>query len=98
MDREQVLACLREHEAELKDAGLASLSLFGSTARGDARPNSGVDLRAHIDRTRRLSLLDVVGIEIRLSDLPVAGVDLIVPGTLKPWIQRSVEAVMVRAL
>jgi hypothetical protein len=33
MDREQVLACLREHETELKDAGLLSLSLFGSTAR-----------------------------------------------------------------
>ncbi len=44
MTREQVLSRLREHEAELKAAGVVRLSLFGSTARDDRRPDSDIDL------------------------------------------------------
>src|ERR1039457_659915 len=65
MNREQVLATLRAHEPTLKAAVVVHLSLFGSTARGDRRPDSDVDLLAAFDRTRRISLLDVAGIEIR---------------------------------
>ena len=97
MDREHVLTMLRQHEPELKEAGLIRLSLFGSTARGEAGPDSDVDLLAAIDKTRRLSLLDVIGIEIRLADLLGVKVDLILEGTLKPRVQRSVEAEVVRA-
>lgn len=32
------------HEAELRKLGVVSLSLFGSTARGEATAGSGVDL------------------------------------------------------
>ena len=46
MDRELVLAALRTHERELKDAGVVRLSLFGSTVRGEASPDSDVDLLA----------------------------------------------------
>ena len=97
MDREHVLTMLRQHEPELKKAGLIRLSLFGSTARGEAGPDSDVDLLATIDKTRRLTLLDVIGIEIRLADLLGVKVDLILEGTLKPRVQRSVEAEVVRA-
>jgi hypothetical protein len=46
MDREQVLATLRAHEPALKAAGVVRLSLFGSTARGDRRQDSDIDLLA----------------------------------------------------
>jgi predicted nucleotidyltransferase len=46
MDRDQVIAKLRGHEAELRAVGVVRLSLFGSTARGDQRPDSDVDLLA----------------------------------------------------
>jgi uncharacterized protein with HEPN domain len=65
MDREQVIATLREHESELKAAGVVRLSLFGSTARGDGGPNSDVDLLAAFDDTMPISLLDVAGIASR---------------------------------
>jgi predicted nucleotidyltransferase len=97
MNCEQVLATLRAHEPTLKAVGVAHLSLFGSTARGDRRPDSDVDLLAAFDRTRRISLLDVVGIEIQLSELLGQPVDLIEEGTLKPRVQRTVEAEAVRA-
>ena len=69
MNREQVIAALRQHELELKAAGIVRLSLFGSTARGDRRPDSDIDLLAAFDETRRISLLDVAGIELQLSAL-----------------------------
>ena len=72
------------------------LSLFGSTARGDAGPDSDADLLAAFDE-RRLSLLDVVGLEIQLSDLLGCPVDLSEEGRLKPRVQKNVEAEAVRA-
>jgi uncharacterized protein len=44
MDRPQVIAKLRAHEAELRAAGVERLSLFGSVARGDQTEISDVDL------------------------------------------------------
>jgi predicted nucleotidyltransferase len=44
MDRDAAIAKLKAHEAELKRLGVQSLYLFGSTARGEARDDSDVDL------------------------------------------------------
>src|ERR1017187_10656458 len=97
MNRDKVIATLRHHEPELRAAGAVRLSVFGSTARGDRRPDSDIDLLAVFDETRRISLLDVAGIEIQLSEMLGQTVDLIEKGTLKPRVQRSVEAEAARA-
>ncbi len=97
MDREHVIAKLRAHERQLKEAGIVRLSLFGSTARGDAGPDSDVDLLAAFDNSRRISLLDMAGMQIDLSEILGCKVDLIEEGTLKPRVQKSVEAEVVRA-
>jgi hypothetical protein len=44
MERDQAIAKLKEHEAELKRLGVETLYLFGSTARDKARPDSDIDL------------------------------------------------------
>jgi predicted nucleotidyltransferase len=44
MEREEAIAKLKAHEAELKQIGVQHLYLFGSTARGEARKDSDVDL------------------------------------------------------
>jgi predicted nucleotidyltransferase len=97
MDREQVLATLRAHEPALRAAGIVRLSLFGSTARGDRRQDSDIDLLAAFDQTRRISLLGVAGIEIQLSAWLGKRVDLVEEGALKPRVRRTVEAEAVRA-
>jgi hypothetical protein len=73
------------------------LSLFGSAARGDGRVDSNIDLLAVFDESRALSLLDVIHIENQLADLLGQPVDLIEEGTLKPRVQKSIEAETVRA-
>jgi uncharacterized protein len=44
MDRDTAISLLKAHEAELRRLGIQRLYLFGSTARGDARADSDVDL------------------------------------------------------
>ena len=38
MNRDQVIRALKAHEQELRAAGVVSVSLFGSTARGESDP------------------------------------------------------------
>ena len=97
MDRERVITTLRVHESELRAAGILRLSLFGSTARGDDRFDSDVDLLAAFDGSRRISILDVVGIEEQISRMLGRTVELVEEGTLKPRVQKNVEAEAVRA-
>ena len=52
---------------------------------------------AAFDDTRRISLLDIVGMELDLSDMLGCKVDLSEEGTLKPRVQKSAEAEVVRA-
>jgi predicted nucleotidyltransferase len=97
MDRDRVLSKLREHEAELRAAGIMTLSLFGSVARGDASDESDVDLMVDFDRAKRLSLLGAVGLENKLSDILGLKADLSQREMLKPDVlQRATrEAVRV---
>jgi predicted nucleotidyltransferase len=97
MNSDEVIAELREHEPELRAVGVVRLSLFGSTARSDRHPDSDIDLLAAFDATRRISLLDVAGIELQLAELLGKLVDLVEEGTLKPRVQKTVEAEALRA-
>jgi predicted nucleotidyltransferase len=80
MTSEQVMARLREHEAELRKAGIDRLWVFGSTARGGRQTDSDIDLLAAFDETRRISLLDIAGLELQLADLLGRPVDLVEEG------------------
>jgi uncharacterized protein len=96
MDREQVIAALRAHEQELKNAGIVRLSLFGSVARGDATPQSDVDLMAEFDNAKEFSILDMVRLENRLADILQARVELAPARALKDGIRERAtrEAVL----
>jgi len=52
---------------------------------------------AAFDTTRRISLLDVAGIELRLSELLGLPVDLVEEGTLKQRVRTNLEAEAFRA-
>lgn len=84
MNREQVIAKLRRHEAELKAAGILRLSLFGSLARGER--GNDVDLMAEFDSSKQFSLLDMVRLENRLADICGMPVDLSPAQSLKDGI------------
>ncbi|HMC62118.1 MAG TPA: nucleotidyltransferase family protein [Candidatus Solibacter sp.] len=89
MGRDDVIATLRAHEAELKEAGIVRLRLFGSVARGEA--GNDIDLVAEFDDAKSMSLIDLVGLENRLSDLLGVKVDLARERSLKPRVRKNVE-------
>jgi hypothetical protein len=91
MDRNHVIATLRDHEPELRAAGIVHLRLHGSVARGDQSPQSDVDLIAEFDASRRLSILDMVGLENRLAELLGVRVDLSPARTLKAPVREKAE-------
>ncbi len=88
MDRGFVIAKLREHEPELKAAGIVHLHIFGSVARGEASQGSDVDLMAEFDKTKRLTLVKVGSLESRLSELLGVNVDL----SSSDWMREPVKS------
>lgn len=70
-----VIATLTAHRAELQSIGGRSLALAGSFARGEARPDSDVDLNAELPAGR--SLFDDIHLEQFLEELLGRSVDLI---------------------
>ena len=74
---ERVIATLRAHEAELRQAGLRSLSLFGSVARGESETDSDIDLAAEFDPAARMDLLQLTALERRIAELLGRPVDLL---------------------
>ena len=83
MDKSRIIAKLREHELELRAAGIVRLSLFGSVARGDANAQSDVDLLADFDRSKRITLVTLGSLESRLADMLGVKVDLSSPDWMK---------------
>jgi predicted nucleotidyltransferase len=73
-DREALVGRLRAHADEIRKRGIVSLSIFGSRARGEERPDSDLDVLIAYDPRRAFSLYDLVRTERLLEDL--TGVDV----------------------
>ncbi|MCL4561426.1 MAG: nucleotidyltransferase family protein [Chloroflexi bacterium] len=96
MNRSEVLSILHEHRQELEEGyQVASLSLFGSVARDEARPDGDIDLL--VEFTQPVGLFDFITLQQRLEALFGCKVDLGTPRSLKLSIKDRVlqEAVRV---
>mgnify|MGYP001564571974 CR=1 FL=1 len=91
MDREQVMAALRAHEAELHRFGVAHLYLFGSVAREQARADSDVDLFFDTDNPR-FSLIELVDIQEQVNRILGTESDVMTRASLHPMLRPRIEA------
>ena len=90
MDREDIIARLRENEAALRVRGVTHAALFGSRARGDARADSDTDIMIEIDPEARIGVWDYVGIKDFIAGLFDGPVDVVKRKTLKPSVRPAV--------
>jgi len=92
VDKERIIATLRDHEDELRAGGVEHLFLHGSCVRGTAvRDVSDVDVIAEFDRARNLSLIGRVHLENRLTDILGVKADLADRQMLRPEVLESAQ-------
>lgn len=60
---------LRALGPELRAQGLNRADVYGSRARGQARPDSDLDLLVELEPGRRFTLIDLVRLENRLTEV-----------------------------
>jgi len=92
-----VVTTLRAHETKLRSAGVRTLSLFGSVARGEAGPDSDIDLVAEFDPSAKMDLIRLVGLEFELGELLGRNVQIVPEPIRKPRLRANVERDRVRA-
>ena len=87
MTRDEIIAVIRSEETALKRAGVRSLALVGSSARGDRNQDSDVDVLIDIADEARFSLMDRIGIIHLLGDALNLPVDVSRRDTLNPLVR-----------
>ena len=95
MDRDEALSLLRAHTDELRALGVLEISIFGSVARGEARPDSDVDVLVELGPG--IGLFQYIGIRDRLAEILGRPVDMATPDGLKPRIKDRILSEAVRA-
>ena len=94
---DRIIAILRNHEAELRQAGILHLSLFGSVARGEADAESDVDLVAELDPDARIGMFALGALERRVSILVNGKADLLPEPVENPRLRTNIERDRLRA-
>ncbi len=87
---------LQERETLLRRRGIAGLWVFGSVARGDAGPESDVDLAIDLEPAAEVSLLDLARIKADLEGALGRPVDLGERSTMTPRVAAVAEREFVR--
>jgi predicted nucleotidyltransferase len=85
---------LSEHRAKLREIcdryQVSRLSVFGSVARGQARPDSDVDLLVEFLPEARIGMIQFGGLLLALSELMGRKVDLVTNRALRPALRESI--------
>ena len=79
--RDEILRIAASHGAQ-------DVRVFGSLARGEAGPDSDIDILVKLDPGR--SLLDIVAIKQGLGDLLGCEVDVVTEAAISPYIREEV--------
>ncbi len=81
--RQDILRIARSH-------GARNVRVFGSAARGEAKPGSDVDVLVEMEPGR--SLLDLIAIKQDLEDLLSRKVDVVTEAAVSPYMRDAVVA------
>ena len=97
MTRREALRRLTRSRDKLREHGVRHISLFGSTSRDQATPQSDVDLLVEFDPDANVGLFDFVGLLDHLSDVMDTRIDLATPDALRPEMRAEIIAEAIRA-
>ena len=94
MDQKQVVNRIQANQVRLAELGVASLSLFGSVARGDSTDDSDIDLLVRFDG--QASFDRYMDLKLFLEDLLGRRVDLVTEQALREEVRTHVKQDLLR--
>jgi len=89
MKREEVIFLLAKYRQELQRFGVKSLALFGSVARGDARPDSDIDFIVEFEG--KATFDGYMNLKLFLEGVLKNRVDLVTRKAIKPRLRPHIE-------
>jgi hypothetical protein len=87
MNRQEILAKLRENETALRARGVSHAALFGSRARGDNRPDSDIDIMIEVESSAGIGVFEYVALRDYIAALFDGPVDVVSREGLKPYVR-----------
>jgi predicted nucleotidyltransferase len=97
MDKDAVIATLRAHRADLERMGVIHAALFGSVARGEAGPESDIDIAVEMDDEVVRTIYDYVGVKMGIAEFFDDPVDVVDRASFKPEVAARASADMIDA-
>ena len=91
MKRDEAITRLQAHEAELKELGVLSLFMFGSTAREEAKEGSDVDLFFDYDKDT-LGLFQLMDVKEFTSGILGCKADIMTRDSIHRALRKEVES------
>jgi len=98
VDRQDIIARLRENEAALRARGVTHAALFGSRAGGNERPDSDTDIMIEIDPDAPVGVYEYVHIKEYIASLFDGQVDVVDRAGLKPYVRPAATTDVIYAL
>ena len=86
------LQMLRANRSALEAIGIVHAGVFGSVARGEAGPQSDLDIVVELDRAKVRSVFDLAGVWRTVTDLFGVSVDVVERDAVKPAMRDHVLA------
>src|SRR5438128_141629 len=92
MNRDDAIDVLRRHADTLRARGVRHAALFGSLARGDAHPDSDIDIMVELDPDHHIDVFAYVGLKQYITELFGGRADVVNRDGLKPYVRGSAIA------
>ena len=87
MRKEEILNSISTNEGKIKSFGVRSLSLFGSSVRGEDTPTSDLDFIVEFEKKSFDSYMDL---KLFLEELFARPIDLVLADGIKPKLREAI--------